>query len=221
MPNKKNKKQLLIVPWITMIISGVVLIFVIVIFGYLAYYTTVLEPILKLSDHQALLEQKIEKVQPDVDLEEVVEEDAVVVEEMNVYTSRIFDFQFEYSKNWVIDDSYSDLLNFLLVKLEDRSITTKSPFSDYASLWVEVNSPGRGIEYFNTVISTDKIIVDGIIADRQEISGIYDNNKINAYVVRFEKGGDSYFIHYQVDSKKWQENKKKFNTFLSSFEFID
>jgi len=63
MANKKKKKKketnFKIIPMITMMISGVTLIFVLISIGYILYYTAVLTPIFQLAQNQMVIQQEI------------------------------------------------------------------------------------------------------------------------------------------------------------------
>jgi len=72
---KAKKSESLVIPWITLVISSITLIFVIVSIGYMWYYSSVLGPMLKIAQHQLALQDEVEKMRP------VATEDAVVVTE--------------------------------------------------------------------------------------------------------------------------------------------
>ncbi len=62
MPKKKktkNKTDFKIIPFITMVISGLTLLFVLISVGYILYYTAVLTPIFQLAQNQMIIQQEI------------------------------------------------------------------------------------------------------------------------------------------------------------------
>jgi len=234
MPNKKNKKDLLIVPWITMIISGVMLIFVIIIFGYITYYTTVLKPILALADQQALLEQKVETTMPEADLQEVAEEEAIAVEvELSIYENKEFGYKVNYPSDWILDERYADygVIGFLTKERDE-----KLKAGEYVRLFdvgivvyenaEDLPNNDDGLSFYKWINRQEKenlyknktsAIVDGVYGYAgQEIGEVIN------YVIYVQKDG----IYgkgkiYKIMTGESETPNKIEKQIIDSFEFID
>jgi len=72
---KKKREHLLILPWATMLVSALILIFVIVSLGYMWYYSAILAPMSFIAQDQVELQEQIEKMPEKMKFPPFVEEE--------------------------------------------------------------------------------------------------------------------------------------------------
>lgn len=189
MPKKQTKKKiakshkLMVLPWITMVISTLTLIFVIVSLGYLWYYSAFIEPMVQIASNQLALEQKIN----------MLETQAITEREWDIYQDEGNNFMIQHPSSWQAVKSTD----------ENLKLTLKSDLKtgdDYSrDITVEVYSSAKEIKENSKGLSLKNWIKEQMGYDLFIKKSEAEKNGVTAVVGHAGGYGIYYTVFFELE----------------------